>query len=478
MALSGGAASAQQLDGSSGLNLNDQGNITGAPHLTFGSQFGVGFDNQNLQGYVVPVSQFTGIASDGTALSPLDLIPFKGNSMTVVDGNGDPTTIIDDNGVETSQLLLPDASGGGTLPLTVDNGQLLLNGSTAGVEGPQGPAGEDGADGPAGASAYEVAVTNGFSGTESEWLASLEGPQGPTGPDGADGASAYEVAVTNGFSGTESQWLASLEGPQGPAGPDGADGNTVLNGSGAPTTEGVDGDFYIDTDANVIYGPKVAGSWPSTGVNLAGSKVVDNTFDYVDVGVLGYTPSTTATASSAPGSITAANGESYAKGPTVSYNGHSYTRYSGSVAITWQDAYLAARDMGGYLATLTHYDEWAPVATTVLADSELKYWIGYTRNEANDGTEGFTRPGWITDEKEARNYATASVKVGNAYLFGAWQGGQPNNSSEQGFIMTLGASFSQDAQMTAAFGPDLGHAWDDRDVNDSGAVGFVVEFQQ
>lgn len=38
-----------------------------------------------------------------------------------------------------------------------------------------------------GYSAYEVAVLNGFEGTEEEWLASLVGPQGETGPDGPQG---------------------------------------------------------------------------------------------------------------------------------------------------------------------------------------------------------------------------------------------------------------------------------------------------
>ena len=32
---------------------------------------------------------------------------------------------------------------------------------------------------------------------------------------GADGESAYQIAVENGFAGTETEWLASLEGPQG-----------------------------------------------------------------------------------------------------------------------------------------------------------------------------------------------------------------------------------------------------------------------
>ena len=33
---------------------------------------------------------------------------------------------------------------------------------------------------------------------------------------GAEGASAYELAVANGFVGTEQEWLASLDGPPGP----------------------------------------------------------------------------------------------------------------------------------------------------------------------------------------------------------------------------------------------------------------------
>lgn len=47
--------------------------------------------------------------------------------------------------------------------------------------------------------------------------------KGKPGRDGADGKSAYEVAVDNGFVGTESEWLASLNGADGADGQDGAD---------------------------------------------------------------------------------------------------------------------------------------------------------------------------------------------------------------------------------------------------------------
>ncbi|MBU8567582.1 hypothetical protein [Virgibacillus pantothenticus] len=45
-------------------------------------------------------------------------------------------------------------------------------------------AGSPGGKGDPGKSAYQVAVDNGFKGTESEWLESLKGPKGDTGNDG------------------------------------------------------------------------------------------------------------------------------------------------------------------------------------------------------------------------------------------------------------------------------------------------------
>ena len=63
-----------------------------------------------------------------------------------------------------------------------------------------------------GKSAYEIAVDNGFEGTETEWLASLAGK---TGAYGKDGKSAYELAKDNGFTGSLSEWLDSLIGQDG-----------------------------------------------------------------------------------------------------------------------------------------------------------------------------------------------------------------------------------------------------------------------
>lgn len=66
-----------------------------------------------------------------------------------------------------------------------------------------------------------------------------------------------------------SNWTDVTDTVRGPAGADGTDGRTVLNGAVDPTTEGVDGDFYINTATNTIFGPKASGSWPS-GTSLVG----------------------------------------------------------------------------------------------------------------------------------------------------------------------------------------------------------------
>ena len=77
-----------------------------------------------------------------------------------------------------------------------------------------------GGEGSQGKSAYEVAVDNGFVGSEVQWLASLQGEDGDPGDPGnpgAAGASAYQVAVANGFVGDEAAWLLSLKGASGAA---------------------------------------------------------------------------------------------------------------------------------------------------------------------------------------------------------------------------------------------------------------------
>ena len=119
-----------------------------------------------------------------------------------------------------------------------------------------------GKDGTSGQSAYELAKENGFEGTLTEWLVTLVGQAGA---DGQDGQSAYELAVNKGYTGTEEEWLNSLVGKKG------EDGATWLNRDGMPeTSDGKDGDFYIDTLTYQIY-KKENGVWHILG-NIKGEQ--------------------------------------------------------------------------------------------------------------------------------------------------------------------------------------------------------------
>ena len=62
--------------------------------------------------------------------------------------------------------------------------------------------------------AYDIAVKNGFTGTEEEWLLSLKGQAGKDGEDGKDGAltfeDLYQAALDAGFVGSELEFIQSL----------------------------------------------------------------------------------------------------------------------------------------------------------------------------------------------------------------------------------------------------------------------------
>jgi hypothetical protein len=72
-------------------------------------------------------------------------------------------------------------------------------------------------------------------------------------------------------SGSWSQVFAMANGPQGPQGiagkngTSGTNGNTILHGNTNPSnsTDGVDGDYYINLSTYYFFGPKASGIWPA-----------------------------------------------------------------------------------------------------------------------------------------------------------------------------------------------------------------------
>ncbi|MFM2207809.1 MAG: hypothetical protein RL213_1784 [Bacteroidota bacterium] len=156
----------------------------------------------------------------------------------------------------------PGNDGSSAYQVAVQNG---FQGSEtqwlASLQGTAGTNGTNGMDGSDGASAYQIAVQNGFQGSETQWLASLQGAAGTNGSngmDGSDGASAYQIAVQNGFQGSETQWLASLQGVTGANGLNGNDGkNTLVNTTVEPagshcSTGGVKMEYGKDENSNGV----------------------------------------------------------------------------------------------------------------------------------------------------------------------------------------------------------------------------------
>ena len=104
-----------------------------------------------------------------------------------------------------------------------------------------------------GASAYDIAVSNGFVGTEAAWVASLQGAAGATGAtgaqgiqgvagqdgangiDGVDGKSAYQLWLDAGNTGTNADFLASLKGLKGDTGAQGIQGIQGVAGQDGAT---------------------------------------------------------------------------------------------------------------------------------------------------------------------------------------------------------------------------------------------------
>ena len=108
-----------------------------------------------------------------------------------------------------------------------------------GEAGEQGPKGDTGA---AGKSAYEIAVDNGFNGTEKEWRASRVGPQGEKGEKGDTGAQGEKGE--KGDTGAQGEKGEKGDtGAQGPAGTSGASGATGAAGVGIT---GVDVNVTVD----------------------------------------------------------------------------------------------------------------------------------------------------------------------------------------------------------------------------------------
>jgi hypothetical protein len=187
----------------------------------------------------------------------------------------------------------------GDIYVADDTGIAYIWNSVSGTWDDAGPiVGAPGVDGTAGLSAYEIAVAEGFVGTEAEWIASLQGA------DGVAGSSAYEVAVENGFVGTEQEWLDSLQGADGPTA-------VSLDPDNAAVISPNDGLIFVPMQKASIYSGEVPPADPKPD-DLWFKTSTAGLYVFYDDG----TSSQWVQTSSAPGSATMFTGELPPTNPT------------------------------------------------------------------------------------------------------------------------------------------------------------------
>ncbi|MCU0795340.1 MAG: formylglycine-generating enzyme family protein [Akkermansiaceae bacterium] len=129
-AMAGVVHAAPTVTADNGVNLSGTGFITGAPAV----EGGLADALQDAASYIVPVSQLTGIKSDGLPLAYNDLIPLKTSSIEIVTGSGGSApsgtaVVIDGSGIETNALSILDSGTNALAAITVVNGVVSVGGT-------------------------------------------------------------------------------------------------------------------------------------------------------------------------------------------------------------------------------------------------------------------------------------------------------------------------------------------------------------
>ena len=143
------------------------------------------------------------------------------------------------------------------------------------------PSASVGEDLPRGKSAYEVAVENGFSGTETEWLASLKGATGApgaAGKDGTDGKTPYVGDNGNWYIGADDTGKPS-RGAKGEPGSPGAKGDKGDPGATPNLTVGTVTTLEAGQNATA----SITGESPDLTLNLGIPKGADGEGKAVDI---------------------------------------------------------------------------------------------------------------------------------------------------------------------------------------------------
>ena len=176
-------------------------------------------------------------------------------------------------------------AGRGIMSITIsEEGIMTINYSDStseevgNVKGPKGDIGEQGPKGDTG--------DKGEPGEQGP-----KGDKGDTGEVGNDGLSAYEIAVKNGYIGTEPEWLSSLKGDKGDTGDQGLQGIQGEKGDvgeqgpqGIQGEQGPKGDKGDPATAKIIETTLLSTGWNEKQYSLTSDLIKENNYISISFG--------------------------------------------------------------------------------------------------------------------------------------------------------------------------------------------------
>ena len=211
------------------------------------------------------------------------------------------------NGKDGKDGITPSISPDGYWVVNGQKTNIKAKGTdgTNGQNGSNGTNGKDGKDGKDGVTPTITINSEGYwviNGQVSTTKAKGEngkdgkdGANGAKGQDGKDGQTPHIGSNGNWFIGTQDTNIKAqglkgdtgatgAQGEKGERGLPGKDGSVIYADKGKPTTQGKDGDYYIDTEAKIFYGPKANNTWPTTGISLTGKNINNEDYQLSDDG--------------------------------------------------------------------------------------------------------------------------------------------------------------------------------------------------